>query len=90
MIYLLVAISETSEFLLTSSVPDVESDGTVVGVEHHGVDLYSEGGDVLLLELSSQVSSHEGGLADSTISDEDEFVLSNDLLALFHSIQTLA
>lgn len=29
----IVSISETTEFLLSSSVPDVEADGTKVGVE---------------------------------------------------------
>jgi hypothetical protein len=87
---LLVAVSEASELLLAGSVPDVESDGAVVGVEDHGVDFDSEGGDVLLLELAGQVSLDEGGLADATVSHEHELVLSNDvLLALFHSLAAI-
>lgn len=39
-----VAIAEATELLLTGSVPDVEADGAVVGVEGEGVDLDTEGG----------------------------------------------
>merc|ERR1719305_193694 len=49
----IVAIPEPAKLLLACCVPDVESDGSSVGVEHKGVNLDSEGGDVLLLELSS-------------------------------------
>jgi hypothetical protein len=37
-----VTVSETSELLLTSGVPTVEDDGSVVGVEVKGVDFDSE------------------------------------------------
>ena len=39
-----VSVAETTEFLLASGVPDVEADGTEVGVESQGVDLDTEGG----------------------------------------------
>lgn len=81
---LLVAISESSEFLLASSVPHVELDGAVVGVENHRVDLYSNGSDVLLLVLSSQVALHKGSLADSTVSNENQLVLCQWLSLAFH------
>ena len=45
--------------------------------------LNTEGGDVLLLELSSQMSLDESGLSNTTVTDEDEFEL-NELLVLFH------
>jgi hypothetical protein len=38
-----VSVSETTEFLLPSSVPDIEADGTEVGVESKRVDLDTEG-----------------------------------------------
>jgi hypothetical protein len=38
-----VSVSQSSEFLLTSGVPAVEDDGTVVGVEVEGVNLHTEG-----------------------------------------------
>jgi hypothetical protein len=62
-IYLLITIAKTSEFLLTSSVPDIESNSTVVSVESHGVNFDSESGDVLLLELTSQMALDESGLS---------------------------
>ena len=66
---ILVAISETGKLLLTGSVPDHESDFSSGGVELHGVDLYSEGGDVLFLEFTSQMSFYEGGFSDASVSD---------------------
>jgi len=85
-----VSVSQSSELLLTSGVPTVEDDGTVVGVEVERVDFNTEGGcerwsylhlqislcsisegsrrsrltDVLLLELSRQVSLDKGGLSE--------------------------
>lgn len=70
-INLLVTISETSELLLAGGIPDVESNGTVVGVEDHGVDFDSESSNVLLFEFSGQMSLNEGSLTDSTVSNEN-------------------
>ena len=39
-----VSVSETTKLLLAGCVPDVEADGTEVGVEGEGVDLDTEGG----------------------------------------------
>lgn len=39
-----VTITETTKLLLSGSVPDVEADGTKVGVELKGVDLDTKGG----------------------------------------------
>jgi hypothetical protein len=39
-----VTVTETTELLLSGSVPDVEADGTEVGVELKRVDLDTEGG----------------------------------------------
>jgi len=75
-----VAISEATELLLTGSVPDIELALPVVCEELHWVDLDTEGGDVFLLEFTSEMALDEGGLADSTVSDEDEFELWDLLL----------
>jgi hypothetical protein len=79
-----VAVTEASELLLAGSVPNVQEDGAVVGVEHHGVNLDTESSDVLLLELTSEVALDEGGLADTTITNENELVLSSDLSLSFN------
>lgn len=70
-----VTVAKTSELLLSRSVPNVEANGTEVGVELEGVDLDTESGDVLLLELSGQVTLDEGGLSCTTVTDEDELEL---------------
>ncbi|KAH3659974.1 hypothetical protein OGAPHI_007179 [Ogataea philodendri] len=57
-----VTVSQSTEFFLSSSVPDVELDLTEVGVERHWVDLNTGGGHVFFLKLSSQVSLDESGL----------------------------
>lgn len=74
-----VSVAEAAELLLSGGVPNVELDGAAVGVEDEGVDLDAEGGDVLLLELTGQVTLDEGGLADSAVSDEDELELGHFL-----------
>ena len=74
-----VTITESSEFLLTGSIPHVEDDLTVVSEEGHGVHLDSESGDVALLELTSEMALHEGSLADTTITNKNELEL-GDLL----------
>ena len=52
------------------------------------MDFDSEGGDVALLEFSSQVTLDEGRLTDTTVTDEDELEFRNLLLltlCLYHS-----
>lgn len=75
-----VSITETSKLLLSRRVPDVEFDRSAIGVKHQGMDLHTERGNVLLLKLSRQVTLDEGGLSDSTVSDEDEFEFGHLLL----------
>ena len=57
-----VTVTETTELLLTGCVPDIESEGTAVGVENKGVDLDTQSCNVFLFELTSQVTFHKGGL----------------------------
>ena len=77
-----VSVSQSSEFFLTSGVPNVEENLSLGGEEWHWVDLDTKSGDVLLLELSGEMSLNEGSLSDTTISDEDEFEFSNWALSL--------
>ena len=51
----------------------------MVGVEGDGADLDSLGGDVLFLELSSDMPLDKGSLADTPIADENDLKLSNGL-----------
>ena len=62
-----VTIAETTKLLLTGGIPDVEADRAEVGGERERVDLDTEGGHVLLFELSSQVALDEGGLYRATV-----------------------
>lgn len=80
----IVSIAETTELFLTSSVPNIEFDLTMICEEGHGVDLDTESGDVALLKLTSQVALHEGSLADTTVADKDEFEFRELLLLLNH------
>ncbi len=77
-----VTITESSEFLLTGSIPDVEDNISMGGVERHGVHFDTKGGDVALLEFTSQVTLDEGCLADTTVTDEDELEFGGSLLLL--------
>lgn len=68
-------------YLLPGRVPDVELDGTTVGVEYQGVDLHTKRGYVLLFKLAGQVAFDKGRLADAAVTDEDELEL-GDLFGL--------
>lgn len=57
-----VPIAETTELLLSGSVPDVELNGAQVCAEAERVDFDTESCDVLLLELSGDVALDECGL----------------------------
>jgi hypothetical protein len=80
----IVALSELSEFLLTSSVPNVKSDLSEIGVENDVGNLSTFGWDVWLLEVAGVVSLGEGGLSDTTVADENEFELGSDILRHRH------
>jgi hypothetical protein len=67
-----VTISKTTELLLTSSVPAVESDFTTVCEKVQWMDLYTNGGFILLLELPCEMSLDKGGFSSSTIADDNE------------------
>ena len=56
----------------------------MVSVEDHRVHLDTEGGDVLLLKLTGKVALDEGGLTDTTVTDENKLVLSNNLSLSVH------
>lgn len=68
----IVAFSELSELLLTSSVPDLNSYLSMSGVEYDLSNTGSLGWYVGLDEVSAVVSLDKGGLADSTVSDQNK------------------
>jgi len=70
-----VTITKSSKFLLASGIPNIEQDLAVGSEEGHGVNFDTESGDVLLFELAGQVTLDESGLADTSISNEDELEL---------------
>jgi len=72
-----VTITETTELFLAGSVPNAELNLAVGGVEGHGVNLDTKSGDVFLLELTGQMTLHEGSLADTTVTAEDELEFGN-------------
>jgi len=78
-----VTVTETTELLLASSIPDIELNLTKVGRETEGVDLDTEGSKVLLLEFTSQVALDKGGLACATITDKHELEGRSLLLSHF-------
>ena len=59
-------------------------DGPSVGVENEGMDLDSERGHVLLLELARQVTFDERRLTGSAVSDENQLEGWHILLGLCH------
>lgn len=64
----IISISQTTELLLTSCVPNVELDCAQVRGEFDGVNLDTKSSDVLLLEFTSEVALDESGLRREKIS----------------------
>ena len=72
-----ITISKATELLLSSGVPHIEADLTAVGVELQGVHFHTEGGDILLLELTSSVTLDKCCLTNTTVSNEEKLKLRN-------------
>mmetsp|Transcript_2567 Transcript_2567/g.8060 ORF Transcript_2567/g.8060 Transcript_2567/m.8060 type:complete len:233 (-) Transcript_2567:67-765(-) len=70
-----VAVTQTTELLLTSSVPAVEGDLTPVGVKRKRMHFDTQCGNVLFLELTSKMTLHKGGLSDTTITNQNQLKL---------------
>ena len=67
-----VTVTEATELFLAGGVPAVEADLAAGGLEGEGMDVDTDGGDVALFEVTGQVTLDEGGLAGTTVTDEDE------------------
>jgi hypothetical protein len=70
----IVTIAEPSESLLTGAIPDIETDSALISVEGKRMNIHTQCGDVFCLKLASKMTFHERGLANTAISDENEFV----------------
>ena len=68
-----VSVSETTEFLLASCIPDIKSKWPSVCVKDERMHLYSQRGDVFLFKLTSQMALDEGCLPDTTVPDKHQF-----------------
>ena len=77
----IVSITQSSELFLPGGIPNIEFDRPSVGVKDKGVDLYTESGNILFFEFSSQVPLNEGSFSNSTVTDEDEFELRHIILS---------
>lgn len=66
-----------TQLLLSCSVPRIKTDFPVVSIEVHGMHIRSNGRNVLLFKLPGKVAFHKGGLADSSISNYDQFEFSS-------------
>jgi hypothetical protein len=75
-----VTLSQLSKFLLASSVPNVKGDLSKVGVKDNGSDLGSLSRDIRFLKVTSVMSLGKGSLSDTSVSDQDKFELSSDIL----------
>lgn len=67
-----VTISEATKLFLTSSVPNIESDGSSIGMENQRMNFDTQSGNIFLLELASQMSFDKGGFAGTAIANKDE------------------
>jgi hypothetical protein len=77
-----IAITETAELFLTSSVPAVEDNVTQVCGKGKWVNFNTHGGHVLFLELASHVTLDKSGLSNTTIADQNKFELGDVCVSL--------
>ena len=68
-----VSVTESSEFFLSGGIPNIEFNGTTVGVESQRMHFYPQSCNIFLFEFSSQVTLDESSLTNTTVTDEDEF-----------------
>jgi len=66
-----VAITKATKALLAGSIPHIEADLTAGGGESQRVNDDTNGGKILLLELTSDVTLDEGGLSHTTITHKN-------------------
>mmetsp|Transcript_81441 Transcript_81441/g.141411 ORF Transcript_81441/g.141411 Transcript_81441/m.141411 type:complete len:222 (+) Transcript_81441:167-832(+) len=67
-----VAVAQATKLFLTGSVPNVEAQRTAIGGKIQRPDLDTQGRNVLLLKLTSQVALYQRGLTDTTISNQHQ------------------
>ena len=80
-----VAVTQATELLLTSGVPNVEYDRTKVCVELEWVHFHTQRGDVLFFKLTRQVALHKSGLTSTTIANKDQLKV-GDVLGVRHDL----
>lgn len=69
----IVSVSKSSKFFLTGCIPYVKSDRPTVCVEYEGMHFNAKRSYVSFLELSSQMSFDECGLASASVPNQDAF-----------------
>ena len=72
-----VAIAQSTEFLLTSSIPDIEAYGTAIGMENQWMQLDTQLGDISLYKFTGHVTFNECRLTGTTIADREAFECGN-------------
>ena len=71
----IIAISQSTKFLLTSCIPYIELNRSSVGMEHKRMDLNTQGSYILLLKFTSQMMLHECSFSSTTITNQNKFEL---------------
>ena len=78
----IISFPETSELLLSGSIPDSQLDGSVVCIEGDGADFDTLCSNVFFLEFPCDVPLHKGGFSDTSVSDQNNLEFSNRFRSL--------
>ena len=70
----IIAISQSTKFLLISCIPCIEHNRSSVDMEHMRMDLNTQGG-YILLKFTSQMTFQEGSFSSTTITNQYKFEL---------------
>lgn len=79
-----IAVTQTAKFLLAGRVPDVESNGAPICVEHERMHFDAQRGHVLLLEFTGHVTFDERCLAGAAVTDQHTLECGNIEILLGH------
>ena len=69
----IISLRNSMKSLLTSSIPNVKFDLSVVSEESHRMYFDTESSDVFFLKLTSQMALYESSLTSAAITDKHEF-----------------
>ena len=68
----LISFSKTTKFFLSSSIPNVELNWTVVGIKDYRVNIYTLSCNILLFKFTSKMSFNKSSFSNTSITNQNK------------------